>query len=782
MSPTERLGSLGKNIFSGDTVEALADNYLPIAIGGGSLAAQNAQDQYLEDMARYRADKEKRKEEMYAKYPEVVHSRNPYYSYFSAEGGKIPSYQDGGETYPTGPEGQFRPPSYYMPGIDSEFNYFPNRVIPASAISAAQAKAGERQEGVVPTDPIRRYQPMTFPDYDYDAVPAGSVLSRIQDAYDAGLPTTTQLVSPYRNVALDSFGTSTALTEAPIYDPYGTGVNPDSNNTQVYTDVGTYYNTDAVYDTTGGKTNTTDSDLTNNPGSTVIDNNDGTSTVVYEDGTSTVVANEPYTEPVTVTSNTDPVTGQELQPGDQGYVDPTSPEYSEATYQYGAGGGPRGQNPYLGSDATTYTQVETNRETLQDAAVDAGVYEAYNAAIQAGVSPDKILIGTDPSAVSQIVQDDPDTEEDESSIIVGPTGYGKQGSLQDGTYVYTNTNPLLGYVADSTDNYYPGEKRMATSGILISPDGTTTQINDLSTFQNPMDGSVIELDNGYSVHNVPELGQISYSGVGIFAEDPSQGGQYERDPAVYGASYIYETKSRTEQEDARTFYQQALADALARGDIPSAAYQELKDKTYEDYLAYLEEQEAAKKAEEDKEENKEEDKEEEDEQDAPVYVKPSAGGDMGMQEGMQIPNMQVPDSGMAQQNLKQEAINAILGQHPNPDAVIQTYIEIFGVDAFLQLRDQVLKQQVPNAQTEGMIEGIGGGMDDNIMGKIGNQSPVAVSPGEYIVPADVVSMLGDGNSDNGSDKLDDMLDRVRTEKTGTTKQAKPLGNKKIMAA
>ena len=297
-----------------------------------------------------------------------------------------------------------------------------------------------------------------------------------------------------------------------------------------------------------------------------------------------------------------------------------------------------------------------------------------------------------------------------------------------------------------------------------------------------MDGSVIELDNGYSVHNVPELGQISYSGVGIFAEDPSQGGQYERDPAVYGASYIYETKSRTEQEDARTFYQQALADALARGDIPSAAYQELKDKTYEDYLAYLEEQEAAKKAEEDKEENKEEDKEEEDEQDAPVYVKPSAGGDMGMQEGMQIPNMQVPDSGMAQQNLKQEAINAILGQHPNPDAVIQTYIEIFGVDAFLQLRDQVLKQQVPNAQTEGMIEGIGGGMDDNIMGKIGNQSPVAVSPGEYIVPADVVSMLGDGNSDNGSDKLDDMLDRVRTEKTGTTKQAKPLGNKKIMAA
>jgi len=43
-------------------------------------------------------------------------------------------------------------------------------------------------------------------------------------------------------------------------------------------------------------------------------------------------------------------------------------------------------------------------------------------------------------------------------------------------------------------------------------------------------------------------------------------------------------------------------------------------------------------------------------------------------------------------------------------------------------------------------------------------------------------MLVDGSSDNGSDKLDDMLDRVRTEKTGSTKQAQPLGKKKIMAA
>ena len=788
MSPTERMTELGKNLVSSDTVGAVADNYLPIALGGGSLAAQNAQDQYLQDMDMMRAEREKRKKEMYAKYPEVIHSRNPYLRYFSAEGGEVPSYQEGGEViYGVGNEGQFRPSNTYMPGIDSEFNFFPNRVIPASAISAAQAAAGETQEFTPPPILPSTYQPMVLPDYDYDAVPTGSVLARVQDAYNAGLPTTTQLLSPFRNVGLEGAVAGAGRT----FTAYGSDVT-GANANKVQTGADTYVNTDTVYDTGSGQTNITDSDLTNNPGSTVIDNNDGTSTVVYEDGTTTTVANQPYTESVTVTSNTDPVTGTELQPGDAGYVDPDSEDYSSATYAYGTGGGPQGQNPYLGDPATTMTQVEANRATLQDSAVSQGVQEAYDAAIAAGVPADKILIGTDPSAVSKIVKDNPDTEEDESSIIVGPTGYGKQGSLEDGTFVYTNTNPALGYVADSTENYYPGERRVATTGILISPDGTRTQIDDLSTFKNPMDGSVIELNNGYTVSNVPEVGNISYSGVGMYADDPSYGGAYERDPAVLYAGNIYKTLSRTEQTDKRTAYQQALADALARGDIPSADYQKLKEQTYEEYLAYLEAKEA-KEAEEAEEAEEKEEKVEETEEDkkfvdddeekeSPAYVSSALAENpilnfaskATMQQGMQVPDMS------REMSLQQEIREAVLGNHPNPDSVIQAYIEQFGVDAFLQARDTILRQQVPNAQTQGLVQGIGGGMEDNIMGMIGNQQGVAVSPGEYIIPADVVSMLGDGNTDEGSDKLDNMLDRVRVEKTGTTKQAKPLGNKKVM--
>ena len=123
----------------------------------------------------------------------------------------------------------------------------------------------------------------------------------------------------------------------------------------------------------------------------------------------------------------------------------------------------------------------------------------------------------------------------------------------------------------------------------------------------------------------------------------------------------------------------------------------------------------------------------------------------------------------------QQVAQAIMGQSSNQDAVISMFIEKYGNEIFMQVREMILNPQ-GNAQTQGMIEGEGSGMDDEVMGMIGNQRPVAVSPGEYIVPADVVSGLGDGSSDSGAEELDGMLDRVRKERTGTTKQAPQLSN------
>ena len=126
--------------------------------------------------------------------------------------------------------------------------------------------------------------------------------------------------------------------------------------------------------------------------------------------------------------------------------------------------------------------------------------------------------------------------------------------------------------------------------------------------------------------------------------------------------------------------------------------------------------------------------------------------------------------------LVKEVTMFILGETDN-EQVLSDFIAKYGSDAFMTLRESVLQSIVPNAQTEGLIRGDGeGGMDDDLRGMIGNKERIAVSQDEFIVPADVVSMLGDGSSDAGSKELYAMMDRVRKEKTGTTEQAPRLAN------
>ena len=64
-------------------------------------------------------------------------------------------------------------------------------------------------------------------------------------------------------------------------------------------------------------------------------------------------------------------------------------------------------------------------------------------------------------------------------------------------------------------------------------------------------------------------------------------------------------------------------------------------------------------------------------------------------------------------------------------------------------------------------------------GNVGGQ-PVAVSPGEYIMPADVVSGLGDGSSAAGAQELDQMMNRVRMARGGNTTQPPPFDARRVM--
>ena len=62
------------------------------------------------------------------------------------------------------------------------------------------------------------------------------------------------------------------------------------------------------------------------------------------------------------------------------------------------------------------------------------------------------------------------------------------------------------------------------------------------------------------------------------------------------------------------------------------------------------------------------------------------------------------------------------------------------------------------------------GMADQVPATIGGEEPARLSDGEFVVAADVVSHLGNGNSDAGATQLYSMMDRVRQQRTGTTEQ------------
>ena len=73
------------------------------------------------------------------------------------------------------------------------------------------------------------------------------------------------------------------------------------------------------------------------------------------------------------------------------------------------------------------------------------------------------------------------------------------------------------------------------------------------------------------------------------------------------------------------------------------------------------------------------------------------------------------------------------------------------------------------------------GMSDQIPATIDNNQPAALSDGEFVIPADVVSHLGNGNSDAGAKNLYNMMDRVRTDRTGNPNQGRQIDPKKYLA-
>ena len=81
-----------------------------------------------------------------------------------------------------------------------------------------------------------------------------------------------------------------------------------------------------------------------------------------------------------------------------------------------------------------------------------------------------------------------------------------------------------------------------------------------------------------------------------------------------------------------------------------------------------------------------------------------------------------------------------------------------------------------------MLKGPGDGMSDDIPAMIGKKQPARLADGEFVIPADVVSHLGNGSTDAGAKKLYSMMGKVRKARVGTKKQGKQINPDKYLYA
>lgn len=160
-----------------------------------------------------------------------------------------------------------------------------------------------------------------------------------------------------------------------------------------------------------------------------------------------------------------------------------------------------------------------------------------------------------------------------------------------------------------------------------------------------------------------------------------------------------------------------------------------------------------------------------------------------MQEGGEVEieieeedDNEMPEGGMNEKEVIVEAIRAIKGVSENPEIALGMFVQKYGEDALRDLVSRVQSGEFDQTveESEGMIRGPGDGMDDMVPANVEGEEDVLLADNEYIVPADVVSGLGNGSSDAGARELDRMLERVRMARTGTPEQAPQIETREML--
>ncbi len=139
-----------------------------------------------------------------------------------------------------------------------------------------------------------------------------------------------------------------------------------------------------------------------------------------------------------------------------------------------------------------------------------------------------------------------------------------------------------------------------------------------------------------------------------------------------------------------------------------------------------------------------------------------------------------PNVGIEKENL--DRYNSLMEAFEAERQMIKNMPEGPEKEEIMRMNDNFAPQEFYYNQGGYLDEGAGDGMSDEIMGDIDGTQPVRLSEGEFVVPADVVSHLGNGDSDSGAEQLYAMMDRVRQARTGTKKQGKEIKAERLMPA
>jgi hypothetical protein len=157
-------------------------------------------------------------------------------------------------------------------------------------------------------------------------------------------------------------------------------------------------------------------------------------------------------------------------------------------------------------------------------------------------------------------------------------------------------------------------------------------------------------------------------------------------------------------------------------------------------------------------------------------------------------SMEVIDAG-AQRTFNEGGIAQILESAKAQGLSPEMYQNVYGRGNAIIEMEKRLKEGKPMTMADGgisslggysdggrMLKGPGDGMSDSIPGVIAGKQPARLADGEFVVPADVVSHLGNGSTDAGAKQLYAMMDKVRKARTGKKKQAPAVKANRYMPA